>query len=336
MTKVLGRQGIRAIGANPYSLPDAPQACDVPEPRGPYRPLSSGTCNRGHRFDHRGAGRDPRARCRRAGAGRQPRPPAAPLRAAGEADRGDGEGRPEPAGPDPAALDRRGRRDRGGGPDRARLPAHDEPPGSRTAAGRVGRAARPGGGAGALGARSARRGQPVADRPAAAARGGSRGGAARARGGARRDQVARQPGDARAPLPGPPAPPHRARRPRPGRRRSRARSSRSRARASPPSWSRRATSPTSTATCSWSSTGSPRRRSPTPPATRAPSGSRSALRRAGDGVELDVSDDGRGFAFEESESGLGIAGMRERALLLGGELTIESRPGRGTTVRLRV
>jgi two-component system sensor histidine kinase UhpB len=61
-----------------------------------------------------------------------------------------------------------------------------------------------------------------------------------------------------------------------------------------------------------------------------------SLRRAADGVELTVADDGRGFAFEESESGLGIAGMRERALLLGGELTIESRPGRGTTVRLTV
>jgi two-component system, NarL family, sensor histidine kinase UhpB len=49
-----------------------------------------------------------------------------------------------------------------------------------------------------------------------------------------------------------------------------------------------------------------------------------------------VVDDGRGFAFDESEGGLGIAGMRERALLIGGELTIESRPGRGTTVRLHV
>jgi two-component system sensor histidine kinase UhpB len=53
-------------------------------------------------------------------------------------------------------------------------------------------------------------------------------------------------------------------------------------------------------------------------------------------VELEVTDDGRGFAFDDSQGGLGIAGMRERALLVGGELTIESRPGRGTTVRLTV
>ena len=59
-------------------------------------------------------------------------------------------------------------------------------------------------------------------------------------------------------------------------------------------------------------------------------------RRGDGGVELRVSDDGRGFAFEESQRGLGIAGMRERALLVGGELTIESRPGAGTTVRLLV
>ena len=62
-----------------------------------------------------------------------------------------------------------------------------------------------------------------------------------------------------------------------------------------------------------------------------------ALRRHDGGdVELEVADDGRGFAFDDSEGGLGIAGMRERALLIGGELTIESRPGRGTTVRLAV
>jgi two-component system sensor histidine kinase UhpB len=61
------------------------------------------------------------------------------------------------------------------------------------------------------------------------------------------------------------------------------------------------------------------------------------LRRDADGdVVLEVSDDGRGFAFDESQRGLGIGGMRERALLVGAELTIESRPGAGTTVRLDV
>ncbi|OJU93963.1 MAG: hypothetical protein BGO23_12910 [Solirubrobacterales bacterium 67-14] len=61
-----------------------------------------------------------------------------------------------------------------------------------------------------------------------------------------------------------------------------------------------------------------------------------ALVRAGDRFELTVADDGSGFTFEQSTSGLGLGGMRERALLVGGELEIESRPGHGTTVRLWV
>jgi two-component system sensor histidine kinase UhpB len=61
------------------------------------------------------------------------------------------------------------------------------------------------------------------------------------------------------------------------------------------------------------------------------------LRRPdGADVVLEVADDGRGFAFDESQRGLGIGGMRERALLIGAELTIESGPGSGTTVRLAV
>jgi two-component system, NarL family, sensor histidine kinase UhpB len=59
-------------------------------------------------------------------------------------------------------------------------------------------------------------------------------------------------------------------------------------------------------------------------------------RREDGGVSLEVTDNGRGFAFDESEGGLGIAGMRERALLIGGELTIESRPEHGTAVHLTV
>src|SRR5918995_2211225 len=60
------------------------------------------------------------------------------------------------------------------------------------------------------------------------------------------------------------------------------------------------------------------------------------LRNEGELVELTVTDDGRGFSFDDAEGGLGIAGMRERALLVGGDVVVESRPGTGTTVRLLV
>jgi two-component system, NarL family, sensor histidine kinase UhpB len=53
-------------------------------------------------------------------------------------------------------------------------------------------------------------------------------------------------------------------------------------------------------------------------------------------VVLEVSDDGQGFAFAEEAKGLGLSGMRERALLVDGTLEIDSRPGKGTTVRLQV
>jgi two-component system sensor histidine kinase UhpB len=58
--------------------------------------------------------------------------------------------------------------------------------------------------------------------------------------------------------------------------------------------------------------------------------------RTGDGVELTVRDDGCGFEPSRPASGLGLGGMAERARLVGGELTIESRPGAGTELSLRV
>lgn len=60
------------------------------------------------------------------------------------------------------------------------------------------------------------------------------------------------------------------------------------------------------------------------------------LARRDDSFELIVTDDGSGFSFDQATSGLGLGGMRERAILVGGELDIESRSGHGTTVRLTV
>jgi two-component system sensor histidine kinase UhpB len=53
-------------------------------------------------------------------------------------------------------------------------------------------------------------------------------------------------------------------------------------------------------------------------------------------VRLQVADNGCGFAFAEEGKGLGLDGMRERALLVGGALEIDSRPGKGTTITLEV
>jgi PAS domain S-box-containing protein len=52
---------------------------------------------------------------------------------------------------------------------------------------------------------------------------------------------------------------------------------------------------------------------------------------------LTVSDDGVGFVPAPGRStSFGIVGMRERVLILGGELSLESEPGEGTTLSVRV
>jgi two-component system, NarL family, sensor histidine kinase UhpB len=71
---------------------------------------------------------------------------------------------------------------------------------------------------------------------------------------------------------------------------------------------------------------------------RRHSGARRArvrLWREGDEVRVEVEDDGRGLDPEEPP-GMGLTGMRERALALGGQLEVEGESGAGTRVRLRV
>ena len=75
------------------------------------------------------------------------------------------------------------------------------------------------------------------------------------------------------------------------------------------------------------------------------SGARTAnvvLQRRRDAVQAIVSDDGCGFDVEgtlrtpAARAHLGLHGMRERAALLDGTVTIESTPGEGTTIYVRV
>jgi two-component system sensor histidine kinase DesK len=50
---------------------------------------------------------------------------------------------------------------------------------------------------------------------------------------------------------------------------------------------------------------------------------------------VEVEDDGKGVSPGES-AGMGLTGLRERALALGGELEVRSEENAGTRVRLRV
>jgi two-component system sensor histidine kinase UhpB len=60
------------------------------------------------------------------------------------------------------------------------------------------------------------------------------------------------------------------------------------------------------------------------------------LRQRDDGVFLTVGDDGRGLPERALDSSQGIRGMRERAMLIGANLSIQSPPGDGTVVRLAI
>ncbi|RMH95858.1 MAG: hypothetical protein D6681_12860 [Calditrichaeota bacterium] len=60
------------------------------------------------------------------------------------------------------------------------------------------------------------------------------------------------------------------------------------------------------------------------------------IRKDGNRLILNISDDGIGFDLETVETGNGLSNLRSRAEQINGQLTIQSVPGRGTSVSLSV
>ena len=52
--------------------------------------------------------------------------------------------------------------------------------------------------------------------------------------------------------------------------------------------------------------------------------------------QLDIVDNGKGFNSADKRFGFGLVGMRERVKSMGGRLTIDSKPGAGTTITVQV
>ena len=59
-----------------------------------------------------------------------------------------------------------------------------------------------------------------------------------------------------------------------------------------------------------------------------------AVRESAEAVEVEIRDDGAGFDPAQAAGGFGLVGMRERAGMFGGSITVESGPAAGTAVRL--
>jgi signal transduction histidine kinase len=59
------------------------------------------------------------------------------------------------------------------------------------------------------------------------------------------------------------------------------------------------------------------------------------LHTDGNEIHLEIEDDGSGLSTKApDDSGFGLTGMRERAVALGGSMSIDSRRGRGTQIRI--
>lgn len=61
------------------------------------------------------------------------------------------------------------------------------------------------------------------------------------------------------------------------------------------------------------------------------------LKQKNDEIQLQVKDNGRGFKYvEKSEVGLGLKNVKSRVLYLRGNLAIDSRPNKGTTISMNI
>jgi PAS domain S-box-containing protein len=63
---------------------------------------------------------------------------------------------------------------------------------------------------------------------------------------------------------------------------------------------------------------------------------RVSLRQEGEEIVAEVVDEGRGFTPSFGEAGLGLIGMHERASMIGGRLAVETAPGKGTKITLKI
>ena len=62
------------------------------------------------------------------------------------------------------------------------------------------------------------------------------------------------------------------------------------------------------------------------------------LTQSNENFYLEIKDDGKGFSIEKLKSSetFGLIGMKERAYVFGGEVKIDSAPGKGTTIQIRI
>jgi PAS domain S-box-containing protein len=66
-----------------------------------------------------------------------------------------------------------------------------------------------------------------------------------------------------------------------------------------------------------------------------------AMQKLPGAIQMEITDDGKGFDvqrvfFLKGQRRLGMLGMRERVQMVGGQYTLESAPGKGTTIRAQI